>query len=182
MRENWGLSGSHLPPQTSGFSAGAFTCHLLSLQVFLKAGVVSRLEKQQEKLVSHSIVLFQAACKGFLSRQEFKKLKVGRPPGRGRGPWNGSGRAGPGAVLPCFSHWLSCTKPLRSAIKVQVLIQWVWGEHGVCVFPMVVPALPVHAHTLSGDTWSDALQDVVIIQITNDVSFDRDICGVRAWF
>ncbi|KAM5312212.1 unconventional myosin-XVIIIb isoform 3-T3 [Glossophaga mutica] len=45
-------------------------------QVFLKAGVVSRLEKQREKLVSHSIVLFQAACKGFLSRQEFKKLKV----------------------------------------------------------------------------------------------------------
>ncbi|KAF6082176.1 myosin XVIIIB [Phyllostomus discolor] len=47
-------------------------------QVFLKAGVVSRLEKQREKLVSHSIVLFQAACKGFLSRQEFKKLKVRR--------------------------------------------------------------------------------------------------------
>ncbi|XP_036908274.1 unconventional myosin-XVIIIb isoform X2 [Sturnira hondurensis] len=47
-------------------------------QVFLKAGMVSRLEKQREKLVSHSIVLFQAACKGFLSRQEFRKLKVRR--------------------------------------------------------------------------------------------------------
>ncbi|XP_008061792.1 unconventional myosin-XVIIIb [Carlito syrichta] len=47
-------------------------------QVFLKAGVVSRLEKQREKLVSQSIVLFQAACKGFLSRQEFKKLKIHR--------------------------------------------------------------------------------------------------------
>ncbi|XP_054450403.1 unconventional myosin-XVIIIb [Pteronotus mesoamericanus] len=47
-------------------------------QVFLKAGVVSRLEKQREKLASHRIVLFQAACKGFLSRQEFKKLKVRR--------------------------------------------------------------------------------------------------------
>nr|XP_019611149.1 PREDICTED: unconventional myosin-XVIIIb isoform X2 [Rhinolophus sinicus] len=47
-------------------------------QVFLKAGVVSRLEKQREKLVSHSIVLFQAACRGFLSRQEFKKLKTRR--------------------------------------------------------------------------------------------------------
>ncbi|ELW66479.1 Myosin-XVIIIb, partial [Tupaia chinensis] len=47
-------------------------------QVFLKAGVVSRLEKQREKLVSQSIVLFQAACKGFLSRQEFKKLKIRR--------------------------------------------------------------------------------------------------------
>ncbi|XP_017353629.1 unconventional myosin-XVIIIb isoform X1 [Cebus imitator] len=47
-------------------------------QVFLKAGVISRLEKQREKLVSRSIVLFQAACKGFLSRQEFKKLKIHR--------------------------------------------------------------------------------------------------------
>ncbi|XP_043757441.1 unconventional myosin-XVIIIb isoform X2 [Cervus elaphus] len=45
-------------------------------QVFLKAGVVSRLEKQREKLVSQSIVLFQAACRGFLSRQGFKKLKI----------------------------------------------------------------------------------------------------------
>uniref|UniRef100_A0A2K6RVK5 Myosin XVIIIB n=1 Tax=Rhinopithecus roxellana TaxID=61622 RepID=A0A2K6RVK5_RHIRO len=47
-------------------------------QVFLKAGVISRLERQREKLVSQSIVLFQAACKGFLSRQEFKKLKIRR--------------------------------------------------------------------------------------------------------
>ncbi|XP_058512716.1 LOW QUALITY PROTEIN: unconventional myosin-XVIIIb [Ochotona princeps] len=47
-------------------------------QVFLKAGVISRLERQREKLVSPSIVLFQAACKGFLSRQEFKKLKIHR--------------------------------------------------------------------------------------------------------
>ncbi|XP_023567613.1 unconventional myosin-XVIIIb [Octodon degus] len=47
-------------------------------QVFLKAGVVSRLEKQREKLVSRNIVLFQAVCKGFLSRQEFKKLKIHR--------------------------------------------------------------------------------------------------------
>ncbi|XP_060040500.1 unconventional myosin-XVIIIb-like, partial [Erinaceus europaeus] len=47
-------------------------------QVFLKAGVVSRLERQRVKLVSQVIVLFQAACRGFLSRQEFKKLKIWR--------------------------------------------------------------------------------------------------------
>ncbi|XP_036305331.1 unconventional myosin-XVIIIb isoform X1 [Pipistrellus kuhlii] len=47
-------------------------------QVFLKAGVVSRLEKQREKLVSRTFVLFQAACRGFLSRQEFRKLKIRR--------------------------------------------------------------------------------------------------------
>ncbi|XP_045145472.1 unconventional myosin-XVIIIb [Echinops telfairi] len=45
-------------------------------QVFLKAGVVSRLEKQRERLVSQSIILFQAACRGFLSRQEFRKCKI----------------------------------------------------------------------------------------------------------
>uniref|UniRef100_A0A8C5JWF3 Myosin XVIIIb n=1 Tax=Jaculus jaculus TaxID=51337 RepID=A0A8C5JWF3_JACJA len=44
--------------------------------VFLKAGVVSRLERQREKLVSGNIVLFQATCRGFLSRQEFKKMKI----------------------------------------------------------------------------------------------------------
>ncbi|XP_036593601.1 unconventional myosin-XVIIIb [Trichosurus vulpecula] len=45
-------------------------------QVFLKSGVISRLERQREKLVSRNIILFQAACKGFLSRQQFKKLKI----------------------------------------------------------------------------------------------------------
>ncbi|XP_049977090.1 unconventional myosin-XVIIIb [Alexandromys fortis] len=47
-------------------------------QVFLKAGVVSRLERQREKLVARNILLFQAACRGFLSRQEYKKLKIRR--------------------------------------------------------------------------------------------------------
>uniref|UniRef100_A0A8D2LWH8 Myosin XVIIIB n=1 Tax=Varanus komodoensis TaxID=61221 RepID=A0A8D2LWH8_VARKO len=45
-------------------------------QVFLKAGVLPRLEKQREKLVSQNLPLLQAACKGFLSRQRYKKLKI----------------------------------------------------------------------------------------------------------
>uniref|UniRef100_F7D683 Myosin XVIIIB n=1 Tax=Monodelphis domestica TaxID=13616 RepID=F7D683_MONDO len=45
-------------------------------QVFLKSGIISRLERQREKLASRNIILFQAACKGFLSRQQFKKLKI----------------------------------------------------------------------------------------------------------
>ncbi|XP_013916652.1 PREDICTED: unconventional myosin-XVIIIb [Thamnophis sirtalis] len=45
-------------------------------QVFLKAGVLPRLEKQREKLVSQGLVLLQAACRGFLSRQHFRKLKI----------------------------------------------------------------------------------------------------------
>uniref|UniRef100_A0A452GML6 Myosin motor domain-containing protein n=1 Tax=Gopherus agassizii TaxID=38772 RepID=A0A452GML6_9SAUR len=47
-------------------------------QVFLKPGVVSRLEKQREKLISQNMILLQAACKGFLSRQKFKRLKIQR--------------------------------------------------------------------------------------------------------
>uniref|UniRef100_A0A670ZYM7 Myosin motor domain-containing protein n=1 Tax=Pseudonaja textilis TaxID=8673 RepID=A0A670ZYM7_PSETE len=45
-------------------------------QVFLKAGVLPRLEKQREKLVSQGLVPLQAACRGFLSRQRFRKLKI----------------------------------------------------------------------------------------------------------
>ncbi|KAG6933019.1 myosin XVIIIB [Chelydra serpentina] len=47
-------------------------------QVFLKPGVVSRLEKQREKLISQNMILLQAACKGFLFRQKFKRLKIQR--------------------------------------------------------------------------------------------------------
>ncbi|KAM5191668.1 unconventional myosin-XVIIIb [Mantella aurantiaca] len=45
-------------------------------QVFMKAGVLSRLEKQREKMISQNMILFQAACRGFLCRQLFKKLKI----------------------------------------------------------------------------------------------------------
>ncbi|NXV06750.1 MY18B protein, partial [Cettia cetti] len=47
-------------------------------QVFLKPGVISRLEKQRDKLIAQRMTLLQAACKGFLSRQKFKRLKIQR--------------------------------------------------------------------------------------------------------
>ncbi|NWX21862.1 MY18B protein, partial [Aegotheles bennettii] len=47
-------------------------------QVFLKPGVISRLEKQRDRLIAQKMILLQAACKGFLSRQKFKKLKIQR--------------------------------------------------------------------------------------------------------
>ncbi|NXS60980.1 MY18B protein, partial [Brachypteracias leptosomus] len=47
-------------------------------QVFLKPGVISRLEKQRDKLITQKVTLLQAACKGFLSRQKFKRLKIQR--------------------------------------------------------------------------------------------------------
>uniref|UniRef100_A0A8C3JT64 Myosin XVIIIB n=1 Tax=Calidris pygmaea TaxID=425635 RepID=A0A8C3JT64_9CHAR len=47
-------------------------------RVFLKPGVISRLEKQRDKLIAQKMILLQAACKGFLSRQKFKRLKIQR--------------------------------------------------------------------------------------------------------
>ncbi|XP_051490414.1 unconventional myosin-XVIIIb [Apus apus] len=47
-------------------------------QVFLKPGVMFRLEKQRDKLIAQKMTLLQAACKGFLSRQKFKRLKIQR--------------------------------------------------------------------------------------------------------
>ncbi|XP_071618902.1 unconventional myosin-XVIIIb isoform X2 [Heliangelus exortis] len=47
-------------------------------QVFLKPGVMSRLEKQRDKLIAQQLILLQAACRGFLSRQKFKRLKIQR--------------------------------------------------------------------------------------------------------
>ncbi|KAF1455432.1 Unconventional myosin-XVIIIb, partial [Spheniscus demersus] len=47
-------------------------------QVFLKPGVIFRLEKQRDKLIAQKMILLQAACKGFLSRQKFKRLKIQR--------------------------------------------------------------------------------------------------------
>ncbi|KAM4707086.1 unconventional myosin-XVIIIb [Discoglossus pictus] len=45
-------------------------------QVFMKSGVLSRLEKQREKMISQNIILFQSACRGFICRQKYKKLKI----------------------------------------------------------------------------------------------------------
>ncbi|OCU01711.1 hypothetical protein XELAEV_1800749413mg, partial [Xenopus laevis] len=44
-------------------------------QVFMKSGVMSKLEKQREKMISQKMSLLQAACRGFLCRQKYKSLK-----------------------------------------------------------------------------------------------------------
>lgn len=71
------------PPFLPGGQISGFTLRP-SWQVFLKAGVLPRLEKQREKLVSQSLVLLQAACRGLLSRQRFQRLKVALLCGGGR--------------------------------------------------------------------------------------------------
>ncbi|XP_067911647.1 unconventional myosin-XVIIIb-like [Heterodontus francisci] len=47
-------------------------------RIFFKAGVLSRLEKQREKLICRNFILLQAMCQGFLGRQQFKKMKTQR--------------------------------------------------------------------------------------------------------
>uniref|UniRef100_A0A8C0BVU2 Myosin XVIIIA n=1 Tax=Buteo japonicus TaxID=224669 RepID=A0A8C0BVU2_9AVES len=45
-------------------------------QVFFRAGSLARLEEQRDAQTSRNITLFQAACRGFLARQQFKKRKI----------------------------------------------------------------------------------------------------------
>lgn len=45
-------------------------------QVFFRAGTLSRLEEQRDVQTRRNITLFQAACRGHLARQAFKKRKV----------------------------------------------------------------------------------------------------------
>ncbi|KAM6110681.1 LOW QUALITY PROTEIN: unconventional myosin-XVIIIa [Pterocles gutturalis] len=45
-------------------------------RVFFRAGSLARLEEQRDAQTSRNITLFQAACRGFLARQQFKKRKV----------------------------------------------------------------------------------------------------------
>lgn len=46
------------------------------LQVFFRAGTLSKLEEQRDVKTRRNISLFQAACRGYLARQAFKKRKV----------------------------------------------------------------------------------------------------------
>ncbi|CAM9777240.1 unnamed protein product [Lampetra fluviatilis] len=45
-------------------------------QVFMRAGVLRRLEREREHRVGHNITLLQAACRGYLARVKHKKRKV----------------------------------------------------------------------------------------------------------
>nr|XP_025973137.1 unconventional myosin-XVIIIa [Dromaius novaehollandiae] len=50
--------------------------HMGLSRVFFRAGCLARLEEQRDEQTSKNITLFQAACRGFLARQLFKKRKV----------------------------------------------------------------------------------------------------------
>ncbi|XP_035767250.1 unconventional myosin-XVIIIa-like [Neolamprologus brichardi] len=50
--------------------------HMGLSRVFFRAGILSRLEEQRDFQTRRNISLFQAACRGYLARQAFKKRKI----------------------------------------------------------------------------------------------------------
>ncbi|KFP01868.1 Unconventional myosin-XVIIIa, partial [Calypte anna] len=50
--------------------------HMGLSRVFFRAGSLAKLEEQRDAQTSRNITLFQAACRGFLARQHFKKRKI----------------------------------------------------------------------------------------------------------
>ncbi|XP_029768415.1 unconventional myosin-XVIIIa isoform X14 [Terrapene carolina triunguis] len=50
--------------------------HMGLSRVFFRAGTLAKLEEQRDEQTSKNIALFQAACRGFLARQQFKKRKI----------------------------------------------------------------------------------------------------------
>eukprot|EP00062_Callorhinchus_milii_P016329 gi/632967700/ref/XP_007900122.1/ PREDICTED: unconventional myosin-XVIIIb [Callorhinchus milii] len=79
-------------------------------QVFLKAGVLSRLDRQRDRLVSGRVTLLQAIGHGYLGRQRFKAMKI------------------QGLALRCIQ------KNLRRYTAVR---PWAWWQLLACVRPML---------------------------------------------
>uniref|UniRef100_A0A3B4ZCI2 Unconventional myosin-XVIIIa-like n=1 Tax=Stegastes partitus TaxID=144197 RepID=A0A3B4ZCI2_9TELE len=52
------------------------TYHMGLSRVFFRAGTLSRLEEHRDVQTRRNISLFQAACRGYLARQAFKKRKI----------------------------------------------------------------------------------------------------------
>ncbi|KAM9117947.1 unconventional myosin-XVIIIa isoform 2-T4 [Pangshura tecta] len=52
------------------------TYHMGLSRVFFRAGTLAKLEEQRDEQTSKNVALFQAACRGFLARQQFKKRKI----------------------------------------------------------------------------------------------------------
>ncbi|XP_030073885.1 unconventional myosin-XVIIIb isoform X2 [Microcaecilia unicolor] len=77
-------------------------------QIFMKYGVLSRLERQRQKLISQNIILFQASCKGFLCRQKCKKIKIQQ------------------IAIRCIQ---------KNVVKFQAVKDWPWWQLMCCIRP-----------------------------------------------
>ena len=47
-----------------------------NLQVFLRSGILPKLDQRVESHTHNSMVLFQARCRGYLGRLKYKQLEV----------------------------------------------------------------------------------------------------------
>ncbi|XP_029028549.1 unconventional myosin-XVIIIa-like isoform X7 [Betta splendens] len=50
--------------------------HMGLSRLFFRAGTLAKLEEQRDEQTKRNLVLFQAACRGYLARQAFKKRKI----------------------------------------------------------------------------------------------------------
>ncbi|XP_069617298.1 unconventional myosin-XVIIIa isoform X7 [Ranitomeya imitator] len=50
--------------------------HMGLSRVFFRAGTLTKLEEQRDEQTRKNLILFQAACRGYLARQHFKKRKI----------------------------------------------------------------------------------------------------------
>lgn len=50
--------------------------HMGLSRVFFRAGTLTKLEEQRDEQTRRNLILFQAACRGYLARQQFKKRKI----------------------------------------------------------------------------------------------------------
>uniref|UniRef100_A0A8C8F0S0 Unconventional myosin-XVIIIa-like n=1 Tax=Oncorhynchus tshawytscha TaxID=74940 RepID=A0A8C8F0S0_ONCTS len=50
--------------------------HMGLSRLFFRAGTLAKLEEQRDEQTRHNIILFQAACSGYLARQAFKKRET----------------------------------------------------------------------------------------------------------
>ena len=106
-------------------------------QVFFRAGTLARLEEQRDEQTSRNLTLFQAACRGYLARQHFKKKKVllqGQPGPLPQPFWAeliSGGRGGTGRGIPVRQEArqgvVSC---LYLGEKRQDLLGALWARAG----------------------------------------------------
>ncbi|XP_061607205.1 unconventional myosin-XVIIIa-like isoform X5 [Phyllopteryx taeniolatus] len=50
--------------------------HMGVSRLFFKSGILAKLEEQRDEQTKRNLILFQAACRGYLARQAFKKRKI----------------------------------------------------------------------------------------------------------
>uniref|UniRef100_A0A673KRM7 Unconventional myosin-XVIIIa-like n=1 Tax=Sinocyclocheilus rhinocerous TaxID=307959 RepID=A0A673KRM7_9TELE len=79
--------------------------HMGLSRVFFRAGVLAKLEEHRDIQTRRNITLFQAACRGYLARQAFKKRKVKFD------------------IMPCFQRYVRKKKLLFTTVRPLIEVQ-----------------------------------------------------------